>query len=296
MAINESQLETWAKQGSVSQSSSTYASVKKALEDSKAIYKDKSFEVFLQGSYGNDTNIYAESDVDVVIRLDSIFRGDTDSLSIEEKSAYNNLPNATYNFKDFKKAVIIRLQNTFGKENIVEGNKAIKIKPSQSRRSVDVVVAHEHRNYYSWPNGYISGIVFPTLLNSEIINYPKKHSDNCTNKHQETDQNFKPMVRIFKNIRSELVENRIITKDIAPSYFIEGLLHSAPKELFIGSYEDMVVNILNWFHNMSDRSKLLCANEQYYLLRDGVSVCWSPANAQKFINETIKLWNNWDQG
>lgn len=101
------------------------------------------------------------------------------------------------------------------------------------------------------------------------------------------------MVRIFKNIRSKLVEDRIITKDIAPSYFIEGLLHNTPKELFIGSYEDMVVNILNWFQNMSDRSKLLCVNEQYYLLRDGVSVCWPPANAQKFISEVIKLWNNW---
>lgn len=127
MAIPESQLETWSKQGSVSQSSSTYAPVKKALEDSKAIYKDKSFEVLLQGSYGNDTNIYAESDVDVVVRLDSIFRGDIDSLSIEEKNAYNNLPNATYNFKDFKKAVIIRLQNAFGKENITEGIKLLKL-------------------------------------------------------------------------------------------------------------------------------------------------------------------------
>lgn len=296
MAIPESQLEIWSKQGSVSQSSSTYASVKKALEDSRAIYKDRSFEVFLQGSYANDTNIYAESDVDIVIRLDSIFRGDIDSLSAEEKNAYHNLPNATYDFKDFKRAVVIRLQNAFGKESITEGNKAIKIKPSQSRRSVDVVVAHQHRNYYSWPNGYVPGIVFPTLLHSEIINYPKRHSENCTNKHQGTAQNFKPLVRIFKNIRSVLVENKAITKDIAPSYFIEGLLHNAPKELFIGSYEDMIVNILNWFQDMSDRSKLLCANEQYYLLRDNVSVCWPPANAQKFINETIKLWNNWNNG
>lgn len=147
MAIPESQLETWSRQGSISQSSSTYASVKKALEDSKAIYKDKNFEIFLQGSYANDTNIYAESDVDIVIRLDSIFRGDVGSLSVEEKNAYHNLPNATYNFKDFKKAVMIRLQNAFGKENVTEGNKAIKIKPSESRRSVDVVIAHQHHNY-----------------------------------------------------------------------------------------------------------------------------------------------------
>ena len=103
------------------------------------------------------------------------------------------------------------------------------------------------------------------------------------------------MVRIFKNIRSKLVEDGIITKDIAPSYFIEGLLHNVPKELFIGSYEDMVVNILNWFHNMSDRSELLCANEQHYLLRDGFPVCWPPTNAQKFISEAIKLWNNWNE-
>src|SRR3989344_714843 len=113
MAIPESQLEIWSKQGSVNQSSSTYASVKNALESSNSLYKDKSFEVFLQGSYSNDTNIYAESDVDVVIRLDSMFRGDIESLSSEGQNGYNNLPNSTYDFKDFKKAVITRLQNAF---------------------------------------------------------------------------------------------------------------------------------------------------------------------------------------
>src|SRR3989344_2174676 len=163
MAIPESQLEIWSKQGSVNQSSSTYASVKNALESANALYKDKSFEVFLQGSYGNDTNIHAESDVDVVIRLDAVFRGDIDSLSTEEKTAYHNLPNATYDFKDFKKHVLIRLQTAFGKESVVEGKKAIKIKPNQSRRSVDVVVAHQHCRYHSWPHVYTSGIVFSTL-------------------------------------------------------------------------------------------------------------------------------------
>ena len=81
MAIPESQLETWSKQGSINQSSSTYASV--------------------------------------------------------------------------KKAVIIRQQNAFGKENISEGNKAIKIKPSQSRRcqvprfscqrEINIKLTHEYK-------------------------------------------------------------------------------------------------------------------------------------------------------
>lgn len=87
MAIPESQLTTWSSQGSVTQSKSTYAAVKNALEASNALYADRSVLIFLQGSYGNDTNIYADSDVDVVIRLDSIFRGDRSQLPADQQAA-----------------------------------------------------------------------------------------------------------------------------------------------------------------------------------------------------------------
>jgi len=89
MGIPESQLETWANQGSVTQSSTTYATVKRALEASDTKYAGKTFEVFLQGSYGNDTNIYAESDVDVVIRLDSIYHYDVTGLNAWELATFN---------------------------------------------------------------------------------------------------------------------------------------------------------------------------------------------------------------
>lgn len=69
MATPESQLDTWSKQGSVAQSRDTYASVKNMLDNSGSPYYLKSFESFLQGSYANDTNVYRDSDVDVVMRL-----------------------------------------------------------------------------------------------------------------------------------------------------------------------------------------------------------------------------------
>jgi tRNA nucleotidyltransferase (CCA-adding enzyme) len=59
--------------------------MKGVLEDSSAPYAGKSYSVFLQGSYGNDTNIYADSDVDVVIATDAVFYSDLDRLSDEEK-------------------------------------------------------------------------------------------------------------------------------------------------------------------------------------------------------------------
>src|SRR5438046_672414 len=103
MAIPESQLETWAKQGSVTQSSTTYNIIKNALKADSAPYAGKSFEVFLQGSYGNDTNIYAESDVDIVIKLESTFQQDLEPLAENQKAAFNQaFSSATYGFSDFK--------------------------------------------------------------------------------------------------------------------------------------------------------------------------------------------------
>src|SRR5690348_9837241 len=89
MGIPESQLETWSRQGSITQSSATYATVKRALEATDTKYAGKTYEVFLQGSYGNDTNIYAESDVDVVIRLDSVHYYDITALNAQQTAAFN---------------------------------------------------------------------------------------------------------------------------------------------------------------------------------------------------------------
>src|SRR5580692_3469167 len=103
MAIPESQLEIWSHQGSTPQSRDTYATVKRALEAVSTKYAGKSYEVFLQGSYGNDTNIYAESDVDVVIRLDSIYHYDISALTSDEQARFNSgTTPGTYPYADYK--------------------------------------------------------------------------------------------------------------------------------------------------------------------------------------------------
>jgi hypothetical protein len=208
MPISESQLETWSHQGSIQQSSATYQTVRSALLSDKAAYKDKDFEVFLQGSYGNDTNIYAESDVDTVIRLDSIFGYDLSALPPEQQTAFHQATggSATYTFAEFKTGVVNRLTNAFDAAYVTSGNKAIRIKPNGTRRSADVVACYQYRRYIRFislsDQEYVPGVIFPTTSSGTIVNYPKLHSDNCTTKHQATNSWFKPTVRIFKNMRS----------------------------------------------------------------------------------------------
>jgi len=296
MAIPESQLETWSHQGSIQQSSTTYQTIRNALLADDSGYADKSFDVFLQGSYGNDTNIYSESDVDVVIRLDSIFNYDLTGLTDSEKLAYQGYVSAaTYSFDKFKNAVVDQLQRKFGAASVSVGNKAVKIIGDQNRRNADVVVCYQHRRYKTFnlqrTDDFVSGIYFPTP-NGSIINYPKLHSSNLTTQHQACGNMLKPMSRILKNMRSRMVENGTLKNGVAPSYYVEGLFYNVPKEQYVStSYRDTFCNGINWLMK-ADKAKLVCANWQYYLLGNS-NVQWNEADYNTFMSALCKLWKDW---
>jgi hypothetical protein len=297
MPIPESQLETWSRQGSITQSSNTYNSITNVLEASTTPYASKNFKVFLQGSYGNDTNIHAESDVDIVIRLDDCFFSDLDSLSDEEKAAHKQaFSDATYTHVDFKRDVLSVLTGQYGSA-VKAGDKAIAIDASGSRRKSDVIVATQFRRYFKFRSSsdseYVEGICFFNAAGERIANYPIQHSANLTTKHQASSTWMKPMARVFKNMRSRMVDDGLIRAGIAPSYYIEGLLYNVPNGEFTSSYQDCVVNTLNWYRQEAKKVNLVCANEQYYLLRDGYHTCWPQANCDAFVDAAIKLWKEW---
>jgi hypothetical protein len=296
MAIPERQLETWASQGAIATSSSTYQTIRNALLAPGTPYAGKDLDVFLQGSYGNDTNVYAESDVDVVIRLDDTFYTDLSDLPGDDRALYDaSRIAATYSYDTFKADVVKALQNAFSDGFVHEGPKAVWIKPSGNRRSADVIVSAEYRRYHrfrSWQDQrYDSGICFWSGY-TQIVNYPKQHSTNCTAKHQATNRWFKPTVRLLKNMRNRMVSAGLIEKKIAPSYYLEGLMYNVPNDKFGTSYEDTFVSAYNWIIK-ADSTEFVCANEQYYLLRDGNEVTWPVASGHAFLKQVAQYWEGW---
>ncbi|MGN8064308.1 nucleotidyltransferase domain-containing protein [Ralstonia sp. 22111] len=297
MPIPESQLETWSHHGSITQSSNTYNTIKNVLEADTTPYAGKNFKVFLQGSYGNATNIYAESDVDVVIRLDDCFQSDLTNLTDEEKAAYKStFHDATYTHVDFKRDVLSVLSQQYG-DAVTAGDKAIAIDANGSRRKADVIAAIQFRRYLKFRSSddseYVEGICLWNGKGEKIANYPKQHSANLTTKHQNTSQRFKPIVRVFKNMRNRMIDDGLIKAGVAPSYYIEGLLYNVPTEKLTSSYQNCVVNILNWYRQEAPKTDLVCANQQYYLLRDGYHTCWTQMNCDAFVQAAVKLWKEW---
>lgn len=292
MSVSESQLDIWAKQGSVTQSQQTYEIVRNSLSAPDAPYHNRSYSIFLQGSYGNDTNIYADSDVDVVIATDSVYYSDTEALSEAQLAVLNDrFSRAEYQYADFKRDVTNQLRKRFG-DDVKPGKKAILVKGNGTRRDADVLAAAEHRRYTGVGENYHQGIVFWTSDGTMIVNFPKQHSANCTAKHQLTNGWFKPSVRILKNMRNRMIVDRVIPDDLAPSYFLEGMLYNVPSSNFGGTYVSTIANSLNWLLH-SDRSSLLCANELYKLLHPTSPVTWRAEKMNTYLRSTIDFWNSW---
>lgn len=293
MVVSEAQLDVWAKQGSVAQSQQTYETVRNALDATDAPYHNRSYSIFLQGSYGNDTNIWSDSDVDVVIATDSVYYADTSALNEAQMAAYNaRFSPAQYAYSDFNRDVIAQLTKRFGND-VTPAKKAIFVSGNASRRDADVLAAAEHRRHTGVGDNYHRGIVFWTSDKMQIVNFPKQHSANCTAKHQATNGWFKPSVRILKNMRNRMIADGLLGHNVAPSYFLEGMLYNVPNREFGTSYVSTIANALNWLW-ASDREKLLCANELYFLLNSVSPVTWRAEKMQTYLDATIRYWNAWN--
>jgi len=294
VSIPENQLETWAKQGAVATSASTYASIKTVLESPHAPYSKKDFETFLQGSYANDTNVYSESDVDIVIKLNSTFYKDLSNLTEVEKSAYQkDMSPASYSYEQYKSDVAAWLARNY--KGVEAGKKAIFVPADGARRDADVLPAAQYRRYYSYKNAYdnryAEGICF--FVDGVIVdNFPKQHKANCTAKHQRTGGRFKRIVRVFKNMRNRMVDLGYLDDGVAPSYFLEGMLYNVPDDLFGNSIQDSVVDAFNWVQD-TEKSKLTCANELHWLIRDGKRTSWNAAGYAAYATSFKKFWDEW---
>ncbi len=264
MTIPESQLSRWCHHGPQDASIRTHQAIRRAL-DAYHWPTGVTYDFYLQGSYRNDTNISGDSDVDVVLELQSAFRHEADLLTeYDRRRLEGSFQSATYDWNDFRRDALKVLEAGFGKNFVAQGNKSIKLKAHPPRLAADVVVCIEHRKYFSYQS-YLEGMTFYALRDKRwIVNYPKEHYKNGAGKSRLTSDQYKRTVRMFKNARNYLETNHGMSSELAPSYFLECLLYNAPDATFHYGFQDTFCAVVNWMAT-ADFSKLLCQNEQQFL-------------------------------
>src|SRR2546428_7092405 len=134
MPIPESQLKIWSHTGATTTSSAAYSSIQTALLKTTSPLVPRRVEIFLQGSYANSTNIYGDSDVDVVVLYPYTFHKDMSRLTPAQQQLHEALfPTATYQWSHLREEVLGALRSHYGAAAVTSGKKSIKVQTGSGR-------------------------------------------------------------------------------------------------------------------------------------------------------------------
>ena len=290
MAIPEDQLETWSHQGATVGSANTHKSIRVAL-DQHSWPEGMNYDVYLQGSYRNHTNIRGNSDVDVVIEARSVCNYNLN----EYQKRLLGIRTGSYNYWDFRNEVLQALASHYGANSVdAYGQKSIKIGSSSNRLAADVVPCITYRRYHDL-QVFTEGITFWTLnSNQQIINYPKLHFQNGVHKNERANNYYKPVVRMFKNARERILADNSSLQGNYPSYFVECLLYNVPDDCFSNRFADTYCDVVTFLlsENSQHLTEFWCQNEQMLLFGNHPTQ-WDITQAQDFINQLCILWEQW---
>lgn len=207
----------------------TIRAIKSAISNDTTL-KFKDIEVFVQGSYNNNTNVRRESDVDVaVVCHDSLISDYPEGLTRDDVG----LIAADYTYVQFKSDIGRALNNHFGFGSVTRGNKAFDIKATMSQVEADVAPFFEHRRYTSRTN-YLEGVaMYPDNgMPSRIINWPKQHYENSVVKNTSTGRRYKSVVRAVKQLKNEMQDQKIVEASPITGFLIECLIWNVPNNYF----------------------------------------------------------------
>ncbi len=293
--FTEEALDTWRKPASETEEqkiSNAIAMIKDAINAHETL-KTKSIEFIVQGSYGNNTNIKLDSDIDICAMLKDTFYSEYREGATKADYGFTD---GTNSFSDYKKLVIEALIKKFGTEHIIVGNKAIEIKSNTYRVKADVVPAFQFRNYKqdkgNNSNNFVEGIKFISSTSDVIVNYPKVHTANGISKNTNTQRKFKRAVRLFKRIRNKMIEDGLPIPKCISSFLIEGLLWNTPNSTFTNAttWNELLKNsIIFIYKNTNEEAK--CkewgeVSEHFYLFHSGRK--WKREDVTNFLTQ---MWN-----
>ncbi|MBU3966172.1 MAG: nucleotidyltransferase [Euryarchaeota archaeon] len=241
--------------------------------------------VFAQGSYRARTNIRVDSDVDICVCLNSIAFSDYPAGKTDKD--YGRVQSAL-EFSEFKNLVHKALIDRFGASSVRRGKKAFDVHANSYRVDADVIPAFEHRRYKSdGSDNYILGIAFKTDDGNLIKNWPKQTYDNGIEKNNATSRRYKRVIRILKNLRNTMQDDKVVAANNIPSFLIECLVWNAPNEgfnndLYTADVRSVLANTFNKTLDETQCKEWGEVNELKYLFRSGQP--WSREQAHSFLS------------
>lgn len=258
-----------------------------SLEMRSSDYRRK-VKLFIQGSYANNTNVRTQSDVDIAVVQEEVFQTEYRTSGLYPQSDVDyNFSQASPAAKSFKDEVQECLEAKF-KDDVERKNKSIKVHGNTYRKDADTVPCRRYkdfRNDFSKnASNYIGGIVIIADDGQRIINYPEQHIENGKKKNVETNLYYKKMVRILKQMRYIMSDNRISSADNVSSFGLESLLWNVPNNKFTKytSYKYIFEEVVDYLY---DNQSLLSTYKEANGIKVLCPYSSDRENYTRFIND-----------
>ncbi len=195
--------------------------------------------VYPKGSYANNTNVRADSDVDIAVEC-------TEAEYWEEAKPGAHPPGASYEGSwtpaKLRSELGAALAAKFPRQVDASGSTAFQIHSGSARVDADVVPCFSYA-YYLSAGDVRRGTKILTTSGKGIVNYPLQQLENGKAKNKRTGHAFKKAVRVLKRVENAMVSDGVRSE--LPSYFVECLVYNCPDALFSSAtWTAMVRSIL----------------------------------------------------
>lgn len=209
-----------------------------------------------KGSYKNNTNVRADSDVDIAVIHEGFYYYDDEALYPQDKINASPLTMFHFDGPQFRAELEKAMVHAYGAGCDTSGTTAIEIAENTGRVKADVVPSFEHRKYYYDTMGrvqYFKGTTTRRTNGEWVVNYPEQQYANGVDKNgnNRTSRRYKWMVRILKRVENDLVAAGTI--EPLPSYFMECLVYCVPDGHFNHSgltpLTDDITSVISYIWN-----------------------------------------------
>lgn len=255
----------------------TQRMVREAVANHPAL-KNCHLSVYVKGSYANNTNVKADSDVDIAVQCHEVeyWREETAGAH-PPSSKYAGIWTPTKLRSDVGAALRAKFPNQVDDC----GSTAFTVRSSTARVDADVVPCFDFR-YYFTSGGLRTGTRIVTKTGEHFDNFPVQQLDNGRSKNARTSTFFKQAVRVLKRVENAMLEANVHRE--VPSFFVECLVYNCP---------DSVLLLPSWTETIREAIAHIWAGLQGDEPTDA-SARWLEVNESKYLFSTKQNWSRAD--
>ena len=266
-------------------------------------------EIYIHGSYANNLNIFFPSNLEIVVELKKTLEFDPDDALEQGYKIHGNYfvdLGLEFGVADFRAQLFAILEHQLGSKCYESEKTIVVLSHKHLKHNIEITPCFSFKYINEASDKIFPGVVLhDASVGGDIVTFPRLHESNGHSKDLATDDNFKPIVRMFKTL--SMIGEREFDFPLTRGYFIQCLLFNVPNNLFMvrdGLLNQLIddpgyalnqifLKVINYLDNCN-MENFMCQNTVWRLFGNAAEF-WDIASAKTFVKNMQKMYNHFPE-